>query len=205
MMTEAQKKARRERARKLKSIAREYENRRRELGLKAPALQKGPVFYLVVLVVLLLVGAAVIQAAGKGGGRHLRDGRPGLAKQSVNALAEALGRYKFHCGTYPLVTDGGLGALARKSSQYPGWIGPYSSKIVNDPWGNAYLYEPPADGASADSSPVLMSRGPDGVRGTSDDILPDPGLFDKPFRDTSWTNNWVHFSKRGIMIVPSRK
>ena len=52
--------------------------------------------------------------------------------------------------------------------------------------------------------PVVLSLGPDGVRGTADDIAPDPAIFSKPFRDTTWTNDWVPFHRRGYYIVPSK-
>ena len=35
-------------------------------------------------------------------------------------------------------------------------------------------------------------------------IVPADGLFEKPFKDTSWTNDWVHFSRRGIIVVPKK-
>ena len=47
--------------------------------------------------------------------------------------------------------------------------------------------------------------GPDGVRGTADDIVPDAEAFSKPFRDTTWTNDWVPFSRRGIVVVPTQE
>ena len=104
---------RRERDRKIKQIYREMEAKKRELGLRAPVLKKGPVFYLVVLVVLMLLGGALIQMSGKAdaiglGGRKLRDGRPVMAQKSVDAVAEALGRFRFHTGVYPSVAEGGI-------------------------------------------------------------------------------------------------
>ena len=190
-----------EKKRKIREIAREYEAKRRELGLKAPVISRGPVFYLAVIVGLALVGGAVLQAAGKGGGRRMGDARLLHARQSVAALAEALGRYKFHCGVYPGAEDGGIEALSRKESRHAGWIGPYATKIVPDPWKRPYVYEPPK---APDAEPTVLSLGADGVRGTADDVLPDPALFSKPFRDTGWTNDWVHFSRRGIIVVPKK-
>ena len=192
---------REERKRRIREIAREYEAKRREMGLKAPVLSKGPVFYLVVIIALALVGGAVLQATGRGGGRRMGDAKLLHARQSVAALAEALGRYKFHCGAYPGAEDGGIEALAKKESRHAGWIGPYATKIVPDPWKRAYVYEPPA---TPDGIPTVLCLGTDGVRGTPDDITPDAALFTKPFRDTSWTNDWVHFSKRGIIVVPRK-
>ena len=51
----------------------------------------------------------------------------------------------------------------------------------------------------------MLSLGPDGKRGTADDIAPSPELFSKPFKDTTWTNDWVPFSRRGIVVVPTQE
>ena len=190
--------SRQERNRKIKAIYREMEAKKRELGLKAPLIKRGPVFYLVVLMVLALVGGLVIQTAGKGGGKKMRDGDIVRAERSVASLAEALGRFKFHCGVYPTAEEG-LAALANKYSTHAGWIGPYVEKINPDPWKRPYVYEPTND------PPVVLSMGPDGVRGTADDIVPDAETFSKPFRDTTWTNDWVPFSRRGIVVVPTQE
>ena len=187
-----------ERNRKIKAIYREMEAKKRELGLKAPAIRRGPVFYLVVLMVLLTLGAALVQVAGKGGGKKMRDGNIVRTESSVAALAEALGRFKFHCGAYPTAEEG-LKALEDKFSTHVGWIGPYVDKINLDPWKRPYVYEPTND------PPVVLSLGPDGKRGTADDIAPAPELFAKPFTDTSWTNNWVYFRRRGIVVVPTQE
>ena len=204
-MTEPKKPlSKQERARKIKQIYREMEAQKRALGLQAPVIRRGPVFYFVVLMVLLMVGGALIQAAGKGGSKKMRDGKIVQAEQSVAALAEALGRYKFHCGVYP-TSEEGLEALVVKHSCHAGWVGPYIASpnftptLLPDPWKRPYVYEP------TNEPPVVLSLGPDGVRGTADDIVPDPTLFAKPFQDTSWTNNWAPYQKRGYIIVPSRK
>lgn len=209
---QSKKLSKRERDRKIKQIWREMEDKKRALGLRAPALKKGPVFYLVVLLGLALLGGALIQMSGKAdaiglGGRRLRDGRPVMAQKSVNAVAEALGRFKFHTGVYPSLEEGGIEALAVKYSGHAGWIGPYLhkdnpyKKIAIDPWKRPYVYEPPC---GTNVWPVVLCMGADGVRGTADDVVPDPKLFDKPFRDTTWTNDWVPFQQRGIIVRPSK-
>ena len=203
-MTELKKPlSKQERARKIKQIYRDMEAQKRALGLQAPTIRRGPVFYFVVLMVLLMVGGALVQAAGRGGGKKMRDGKLVRAEQSVAALAEALGRFNFHCGTYPTAEEG-LEALVLKQSRHAGWVGPYIASpnyaptLLPDPWKRRYVYEPTND------PPVVLSLGPDGVRGTADDIAPDPTLFSKPFRDTTWTNDWVPFRRRGYYIVPSK-
>ena len=187
-----------ERNRKIKAIYREMEAKKRELGLKAPVFKRGPVFYLVVLMVFVLIGGVIIQTAGRGGGKQMRDGKLVQAEKGVAALAEALGRFKFHCGVYPTAEEG-LVALANKSSPHAGWVGPYIEKMNPDPWDHPYVYEPTND------PPVVLSMGPDGKRGTADDIVPDPELFVKPSKDTSWTNDWVHFSRRGYVVVRTQE
>ena len=151
-----------ERDRKIKAIHRELEAKKRELGLKAPVIKRGPVFYLVVLLVLGFIGASIIQLTRDDVvARKAMDARQARAQKSVDALAEALGRYRFHCGVYPSEEDGGLEALSRKSSPHKGWIGPYATRIVEDPWKRPYIYEPSTNGAP----PAVLSLGADGVRG----------------------------------------
>ena len=191
------------RARRKKAIAREFEMKRRELGLNAPTMKRGLGFYLIILLGMALLGSMLFKQAGVVDRRKTVNTKRLFAQRSVDALAEALGRYRFHCGCYPTAEDGGLDALAAKTSRHPGWLGPYAGSwgaIIPDPWKRPYVYEPQTNGP-----PVVLSLGPDGLRGTADDVMPDETLFDKPFRDTSWTNDWVHFSQRGIIVVPNRK
>lgn len=190
--------SKRERVRKIKAIRADMDIKRRELGLQAPSMKKGPVFYLGLMAVLTVIGLSVIKATESGGtGARVRNAKVAQAMRSVDAFAEALGRFKFHCGSYPTAEEG-LAALASKEVKRDGWIGPYIKKIVPDPWKNAYIYEITND------APVVLSMGPDGVRGTADDISPAPELFAKPFRDTTWTNDWAPYWKRGYILVPSK-
>ena len=194
--------SRQERQRKIKAIQAQIEAKKRELGMKAPSFHRGPVFYLGVIAVLAILGLSVMKASEQGGGdtsARVRNGKVMMAIKSVDAFAEALGRFKFHCGTYPTAEEG-LEALALKQSRYDGWIGPYISKMLPDPWKRPYVYEP----AATNGTPVLLSLGPDGVRGTADDIRPDPALFAKPFRDTTWTNDWAPYQLRGYIVVPHK-
>lgn len=191
--------SRRERMRKIKAIRADLDLKRRELGMQAPSMSKGPVFYLGLMAVLAILGLSVIKATDSGKAEaRVRNAKVAQAMRSVDAFAEALGRFRFHCGAYPTAEEG-LEALASKDVKRDGWIGPYVKKIMPDPWKNAYVYE------LTNGTPVVLSTGPDGVRGTADDIAPAPELFSKPFRDTTWTNNWAPYWKRGYIIVPSRK
>lgn len=197
-----------ERQRKIRAIQAEIEAKKRELGMRAPSFKRGPVFYLGLMLVLTLLGVSLIKTSEQGGSAgKVRTGKILQASKSVDAFAEALGRFKFHTGVYPTIEEGGLEALASKESRHKGWIGPYIHKRIwvdplpPDPWKHPYVYAPTG---GTNGLPVLLSCGPDGVRGTVDDILPDPALFTKPFRDTTWTNDWAPYQLRGYIVVPRK-
>ena len=214
MKTGSVKLSRKERLAKIHQIAREYERKKAELGHGAPSLPKGPAFTIIVVLILVMVGGALIQLAGGGGSAGPGvDKKTAQARRSVDALAEALGRFRYHCGVWPSAEEG-IVSLAAKSSRHPGWMGPYANvnigrtnphrwrEIEFDPWKRPYVYEPPAD--PTNGIPVLFSLGADGERGTDDDIVPDASLFTKPLEDVSWADNWAPFYKRGIIVKPSR-
>lgn len=183
----------------IKAIAREYELKKAEIQGKAPVMKKGIVFYTVVLIGLAMLGSMVLSVAGKGGKTPIPL-KPLQARKSMDALAVALGRYKFHVGEYPSDEEG-LNALQAKAWRKQGWDGPYVNHIVADPWGNDYVYETRKEGGH----PVLYSKGPDGRAGTTDDVLPDQALFDEPFRDTAWTNGWAPYRLRGVVVAPDEE
>ena len=187
----------------VKAIAREYEMKKAELqGSGAPVLRRGPVFYGGVVLALVVVGSLVVGAlrSGVGLGKERVELKPLQARKSMTALSVALGRYKFHVGEYPS-TEEGLAVLALKAYRKKGWDGPYVNHIVNDPWGNAYVYETRPEGGN----PILYSKGPDGRAGMTDDVMPDQAAFDEPFRDTTWTNGWAPYRLRGIVVAPDEE
>ena len=184
----------------IKAIAREYERKRADLGLgSAPRFRRGIVFYAVVVIGLMMLGALVLSATGKGGRGEINL-KQLQARKSMDALAEALGRYRFHVGEYPGDAEG-LKALEAITPGKKGWFGPYVKKVVNDPWGQPYVYGVREEGGY----PILYSKGPDGRMGTTDDVMPNFELFEKPFRDTTWTNHWVPYQLRGIVVAPDER
>lgn len=190
----------RKRIASIKAIRRQYEAKRAELGISAPTFRRGPAFYLIMIVGLSLLGALVLSVAGKGGRGKGQLRADIKARESMNALSIALGRYKFHVGSYPS-TEEGLQALAAITPHKPGWIGPYIRRLNPDPWGREYVYEVRPEGGV----PVLFSRGPDGRMGTTDDVMPDPRLFNEPFEDLTWTNKWVPYQLRGYVLAPNEE
>lgn len=148
-------------------------------GVYAPRVLFG------IFIVLAVVGAVLIKKVG----RAVEDNRPiphYSAIKSLNTLATALGRYKFHVGRYP-TTAQGLKALIEDPGE-PGWLGPYIIQLKRDPWGSEYLYVLCDDGA-----PDVFTVGPDLQSGTKDDLRPDPDSYDP---GTDWTNGWLKVSDR---------
>ena len=195
----------------IQAIAREYELKKENLKGGAPLVKKGPLFYGLVILLLIVLGAMLVPSIMNGRlalGKKRIDRNALQARKAMDALSLALGRYKFHVGVYP-TTEEGLAVLAfrrpneirRIRAQHPGWDGPYVNHVVPDPWGNDYVYEARPEGGH----PVLYSKGPDGRAGTLDDLLPDQAAFEEPFRDTSWTNGWAPCELRGVVVAPDEE
>ena len=204
---------RRARRKKIDAIRRNAE--REKAGMSsAPSLRRNPAFYLVVIMGLALLGLSLVNVMrGGGDGAPSGDRKMLRAMQGADTIAEALGRFKFHAGEYPDDTiHEGIGALVMKEvPRHPDALGPYlraqgwipgengapaRPAPIRDPWGNPYVYELSGDGETAS----VVSFGPDGERGTSDDIAAHREAFEKPFTNPSWTNDWVHYTKRGIIV-----
>lgn len=179
-----------------KAIALEYNQKRAELGFSLPTVKRGFPYYMVILIALAIVGGLVGSAIFKRKGLDLTGSKQATAIKSLNTLAVALGRYRYHVGVYPTTAEG-LEQLALTRVKKPGWLGPYINAILPDPWGNKYVYENYSD----DKLPVLFSKGPDGEAGSLDDIIVDTSFYNEPFRDVSWTEGWVPWHLRGIMWV----
>ena len=195
--------AKKKKAAAIKAIAREYELKRAELGAGAPSLRRGIPYYMAVLLGLMLLGALVIPQILSNGADAF-DGRAQKrleqAKANVQALAIALGRYRYHTGYYPS-TELGLAQLALKRALVDGWNGPYIRQLRPDPWKRDYVYVYNGEA----ENPTLYSKGPDGIAGTTDDVIADPTDFDAAFRDTSWTNGWMPQHLRGYVVVQNER
>ena len=195
----------------VKAIAREYELKKAELqGSGAPTIRRGPLFYSVIIFGLIVIGSLVLSATkgGVGFGKKRIERNDLNARKAMDALSVALGRYRFHVGEYPS-TEEGLKVLAYRRPEeirairkvHKDWDGPYVNHIVDDPWGNAYVYETRPEGGP----PILYSKGPDGRAGTTDDVMPEQLSFEAAFKDTSWTNGWAPCELRGVVVAPDEE
>jgi len=142
---------------------------------------------------LTLVSVGVVPLILSSGISRYKPDPVRTTKRSLDRMARALGRYRFHVGTYP-TNEEGLEVLAycqpeevaKIRGAHPGWKGPYVDRIVKDPWGGEFVYEARKDG----DYPILYSCGPDRKAGTADDLWPHQALFDEQSWDTSWTKFW---------------
>lgn len=189
------KEAMRIKRRTLDRIEREAAAKRAQLTMPPTlAALRSPRVLLPILLGLTALGGLLISAAGKVHGPTITKVPHIVALRELNVLATALGRYRFHVGTYP-TNNLGLKAL-REYDGEPGWNGPYVNNIRPDPWKNAYRYQVGSNGQAR-----VFSAGPDGRSGTPDDLHPDPAAFDV---GTAWTNGWVPAVDRlpGVRIMP---
>ena len=183
------------RKRTLERIEREADKQRQTIhhGLSLDVLRSPRVLF-PALLVLTFLGAVLISASGKVHKRSIVRSPHSVALKDLNVLATALGRYRYHVGTYPTNNNMGLRALRFYDGEED-WNGPYVSHVRPDPWKNPYIYM-----IDSNSQAVVFSAGPDGIRGTDDDLYPDPASF---IVGTDWTNGWVPAIERipGVKII----
>lgn len=119
---------------------------------------------LLVLVILAALAAVVVP---KFAGRS-KQAKETSARSQIANLEIALDMFETDNGYYPSGNDG-LNELISQPNNATSWQGPYLKKgIPVDPWGNNYVYEYP--GKQNNGGYDIMSMGPDGRVGGSDDI-----------------------------------
>lgn len=115
---------------------------------------------MVVLVIIAIVAALIVpNVIGRPD-----EARVTVARTDIRTIASSLEMYRLDNRRYP-ATNQGLMALVTRPVSPPvpqNWpAGGYLSQLPVDPWGNAYVYRSPGDGAPYE----LMSLGADGQPG----------------------------------------
>ena len=122
---------------------------------------------LLVLVILALLAAVVVPKFTN----RSEQARITAAKADIAGLGTALDAYEIDNGRYPTTEEGLQALITPPPSAQPdkgNW--PYLKKpVINDPWGNPYVYRYPGQGGP--NTYDLYSLGPDGREG-NDDVMP---------------------------------
>jgi general secretion pathway protein G len=124
------------------------------------------------LVEVLLVLAILVIIASLGIANYSRAQRKAYvnaAKAQVEQLSSLVKQYQIDVGDFP----SSLQALLQPPPDLPNpakWNGPYLEKatLPLDPWERPYEYQYP--GIHNPELPDIFSAGPDGVKGTQDDV-----------------------------------
>jgi general secretion pathway protein G len=121
-------------------------------------------YTLVEILVVLAIIALVMGLVGPRVLSYLSDSKTKAARIQIGNLSAALDLYFLDIGSYPNSSEG-LSALTQKPDSATSWNGPYlrSSVLPNDPWGRAYLYNPPGQSGTYE----IRSLGADGREGGS--------------------------------------
>lgn len=87
-----------------------------------------------------------------------------------DAIRAPLTAYRIQMGDYPSTAEGLQALVTAPSGQADRWRGPYidDPKKLIDPWNQPYVYRYP--GTKNRNGYDLLSKGPDRVEGTADDI-----------------------------------
>jgi general secretion pathway protein G len=124
-----------------------------------------------IVLVVVVAGSIALNIINRGRREAQRTmAREQAAHRELNALADALDRFKADVERYP-TNEEGLRCLARKPAAFEAagegrssyWFGPYLESVPEvDPWGNDYVYHTADGGRSFE----LFSTGPGGETGS---------------------------------------
>lgn len=115
-------------------------------------------------IIAMILGGAIFAMRGIGDAAKLKQ-----VEADFKSLESALQMYKLNAGQYPTSSQG-LKALVDKPSSTPvprRWV-QVMSKVQPDPWGSPYAYRFP--GKKRANEFELVSKGPDGMENTADDL-----------------------------------
>ena len=120
---------------------------------------------LLLVMVILVILASIVVPKMTGYSERARKSR---ATAEIGSFKTALQAFEVDCGRFP-TSDEGLHALVQAPSGVQNYKqGGYMDEIPMDPWGHAYIYKCP--GQHHPDGFDVLSMGPDGHEGGSDDI-----------------------------------
>ncbi len=118
---------------------------------------------LLLVLIILAILAGVVVRNFTGVSAHAKDT---AAKADISTYRAALTTFEADNSRFP-TTEEGLNALVNKPADLDSWKHAYVEKVNKDPWGKDYIYRcPGTNGKDYD----LLSGGPDGREGGTDDI-----------------------------------
>lgn len=121
-----------------------------------------------ILVVLAIIGTLMTLVAPKLMGQ-VDKSKQVAAKSQAKTLRLAMDSFKLDVGRYPNTQEGLSVLITQPAGDNGSWYGPYlEGNLPMDPWGNAYIYQPPIINESGrPTSPVIITYGADGTPGGS--------------------------------------
>jgi general secretion pathway protein G len=127
---------------------------------------------LIVLAIIALIAALV----GPRLFAQLDHAKVTTARVQVRSLETALQTMELDIGRYPTEAEGLTLLVQGDRKQVAGWNGPYlASGVPQDPWGHAYVYEPPTDASHPPKVHSLGSDGKPGGEGLAADVYNNSG------------------------------
>jgi general secretion pathway protein G len=115
-------------------------------------------------IIAMILGGAIFAMKGIGDAAKLKQ-----VESDFKSFESALAMYKLNAGSFP-TTQQGLKALTVKPTTTPvprRWV-QVMTKVNPDPWGAEYGYRFPGKKRANDFE--MISKGPDGIENTEDDL-----------------------------------
>jgi general secretion pathway protein G len=146
-----------------RAAPRGYEAAMTDIRTRRRAGAKAGYSLLEILVVLAII-ALIATLVGPRLLSQLDRSKITTAKAQIRSLETSLETMRLDIGRFPTDSEG-LRLLVEKPADTaaPGWLGPYlDGRLPPDPWGAAYVYKSPPEGAD---KPIILSLGADGKEG----------------------------------------
>ncbi|BCU79034.1 type II secretion system major pseudopilin GspG [Luteolibacter sp. LG18] len=112
-------------------------------------------------IIAMILGGAIFAMKGIGNQAKITQ-----TTADMKSLGSSLEMYKINAGNYP-TTQEGLDALVHRPASARKWAQTMTA-VPTDPWKNQYGYKFPGRKKPAEFE--IISKGPDGIEGTEDDL-----------------------------------